>query len=166
MPWTIAPLPQDLSLCPVAAPRAFLNRTSRWTSGRLFQREQGGTLTTKSIRQQILCFIKQADPDSVPKAHDVRAVSTSIDYFHFMDFQALSAYTGWKSAGVFIRHYLKNLHSLRFHTVAAGKVRSCLQRVLVRVLLTLILNYCYQGDRRKGLFLPSLGTAYYRAMTL
>ena len=76
----------------------------------------------KGIRQQILYFIKQADPELIPKAHDVRTISTSINYFHFMDFQALSAYTGWKSAGVFTKHYFKNLESLRFHTVAAGKV--------------------------------------------
>ena len=62
------------------------------------------------------------DPESIPKAHDVRAISTSINYSHFMDFQALSAYTRWKSAGVFTKHYFKSLDSLRFHTVAAGKV--------------------------------------------
>ena len=39
-----------------------------------------------------------------------------------MDFPALSEFTGWKSSGVFIKHYCKNLEALRFHTVAAGKV--------------------------------------------
>ena len=67
-------------------------------------------------------FIKEADPESIPKAHDVRAVATSVNYFHFMDFQALTEFTGWKSTGVFVKHYFKNLEALRFHTVAAGKV--------------------------------------------
>ena len=104
-PWIILPLPQDLSLCPVRALQPYLERTSHWSSGRLFQRETGGTITIKGIRQQILHFIKEADPESVPKAHDVRAISTSINYFHNMDFQALSAYTRWKSVGMFLKHY-------------------------------------------------------------
>ena len=121
-PWIIVPLPQDSSLCPVKALQAYLKRTNSWSSGRLFQREMGGTITIKGIRQQILYFIKEADPESVPKAHDVRAIATSINYFHYMDFQALSAYTGWKSSGVFMKHYFKSLESLHFHTVAVGKI--------------------------------------------
>ena len=67
-------------------------------------------------------MIKETDPESIPKAHDVRAIATSVNYFHYMDFQALTEYTGWKSTRVFMKHYFKNLESLRFHTVAAGKV--------------------------------------------
>ena len=63
-----------------------------------------------------------ADPESIPKAHDVRAIATSVNYFHYMDFQALTGYMGWKSPRDFMKHYLKNLDTLRFHTVAAGKV--------------------------------------------
>ena len=116
------PLPQDPSLCPVKSLEAYLKKTENQTGGRLFQRELGGTLTIDGIRQQILYFIKEADPESIPKAHDVRAVATSVNYFHFMDFQALTEFTGWKSSRVFVKHYFKNLEALRFHTVAAGKV--------------------------------------------
>ena len=121
-PWTIVPLPQDLSLCPVAALTEYFSRTKKWSSGRLFRREQGGTLTTAGVRQQILYFIKEADPSSVPKAHNVRAIATSINFFHYMDFQALTEYTGWKSDRVFKRHYFKNIQALQFYAVAAGKV--------------------------------------------
>ena len=113
---------QDSSLCPVEALRVYLERTVSWRSGSLFRRERGGTLTINGIRQQILYLIKEVDPDSVPKAHQVRAIATSINFFQFMDFQALSQYTGWKSSRVFMRHYFKNIDALKFYAVAAGKV--------------------------------------------
>ena len=123
-PWRIVPLPQHSSLCPVETLRAYLARTSSWPSGNLFKREQGGTLTINGIRQQILYFIKQADPDSVPKAHQVRAIATSINYFQFMDLPALSQYTGWKSSRVFMRHYFKSIDEVKFPAVAVGRVIS------------------------------------------
>ena len=82
---------------------------------------QGGTTTINKIRQQILYFIKEANPESILKAHEVRAIATSVNYFHFMDFQAFSEYTGWKSLRVFMKHYFENLKALCLHTVAAGK---------------------------------------------
>ena len=121
-PWKITPLPQDRSLCPVEALKEYLSRTSQWKSGPLFRREAGGSITTNGIKQQILYFIKEADPHSIPKAHQVRAMATSQNYFQYMDFQALTPYTGWKSNRVFLKHYLRNIEELRFHAVAAGKV--------------------------------------------
>ena len=73
-PWIIVPLPQDPSLCPVRCLENYLERTQSWSSGRLFQRESGGTITIDGVRQQILYLIKEADPESIPKAHDVRAI--------------------------------------------------------------------------------------------
>ena len=111
-----------VSLCPVSAVQTYLRRTSSWTTGRLFRREQGGTLTTNGIRQQILYFIKEADPQSIPKAHQVRALATSINFFQHMDFKAITHYTGWKSSNVFIKHYLKNIEATQLPAVAAGKI--------------------------------------------
>ena len=121
-PWKIIPLPQDPSLCPVEVLRAYLQRTDSWRSGSLFKREKGGTITINGIRQQILYFIKAADPDSVPTAHQVRAIATSVNFFQYMDFQALSHYTSWKSSRVFMHHYFKNIDALKFYAVVAGKV--------------------------------------------
>ncbi|XP_068232529.1 uncharacterized protein [Palaemon carinicauda] len=121
-PWKIVPLPRDPSLCPVTTLKSYLSRTSTTTTGPLFIREHGGTITLKGIRQQILYFIKQANPESFPHVHDIRAVATSINFFHHMKFDELSKYTGWKSPKVFKRHYLKPLEALRFATVAAGNV--------------------------------------------
>ena len=67
-------------------------------------------------------FINAADPDSVPTAHQVRAIATSVNFFQYMDFKALSHYTGWKSSKVFLRHYFRNIDVLKFYAVAAGKV--------------------------------------------
>ena len=58
----------------------------------------------------------------MPTPHQVRSVATSVNFFQYMDFQALSKYTGWKSSKVFMRHYFKNIDALKFHAVAAGKV--------------------------------------------
>ncbi|XP_068213459.1 uncharacterized protein [Palaemon carinicauda] len=121
-PWKIVPLPQDPSLCPVTTLKAYLNRTSNKSAGPLFIRENGGTITLKGIRQQILYFIKQANPASFPHVHDIRAVATPINYFHHMNFDELTKYTGWKSPAVFKRHYLKPLEALNFATVTAGNV--------------------------------------------
>ena len=101
-----------------------MKRTDSWLSGALFQREKGGKITTNGIRQQILYFINEADPDSVPKAHDVSAIATSVNFFQYMDFQALTRYTGWRSSKVFMRHYFRNINFLKFHAVTAGKVIS------------------------------------------
>ena len=121
-PWKIIPLPQNPSLCPVKALRFYLDKTKVWASGRLFQREAGGTLTTTGVRQQILYFIKDADPTSIPKGHDVRKVATSLNYFQNMNFQLLTDCTHWKSVRVFIKHYFKTIDALRFSVVAAGSV--------------------------------------------
>ena len=121
-PWKIIPLPQDLSLCPVTTLRAYMDRTASWSSGRLFQREGGGTLSTAGVRQQILYFITSADLGCVPKGQETRKVATSVNYFTHMVFEDICRYTGWKSQRVFHRHYLKNIEELQFPTVAAGKV--------------------------------------------
>ncbi|XP_068244294.1 uncharacterized protein [Palaemon carinicauda] len=120
--WKIVPLPQDPSLCPVTTLKSYLNRTSMKSTGPLFIRENGGTITLKGIRQHILYFTKQANPESFPHVHDIRAVATSVNYFHHMNFDELTKYTGWKSPKVFKRHYLKPLEALKFATVAAGNV--------------------------------------------
>ena len=121
-PWTVVPLPHDPSRCPVQCLETNLSRAENISGGRLFRVDLGGALTLAGIRQHILYFIQQADPESFPKAHDVRPIATSVQYFHFMDFPGLSEFTEWISAGVFIKHYCENLEALRFHTVAAGKV--------------------------------------------
>ena len=99
-----------------------MDRTDKWRAGALFKREGGGTITIDGIRLQILYFIKEADPSSFPTVYDVRPIATSVHFFLYMDFQALTQYTGWKSSRVFMRHYFRNIDSLKFHAVAAGKV--------------------------------------------
>ena len=102
--------------------RSYLQRTETWHSGSFYKREKGGTITINGIRQRILYFIKAADPDSIPTAHQVRAFATSVNFFQCMDFEALSQYTGWKSSKVFLCHYFRNIDVLKFYAVAAGKV--------------------------------------------
>ena len=121
-PWKITPLKQDPSLCPVKTLQDYLKLSEDFTSGPLFQREKGGTLTIKGIRYQIIEFIKLAEPTCIPKGHDIRKIAATLNFFKYMDFSALQNYTGWKSPNVFVKHYLVPIEALRYHTVAAGKV--------------------------------------------
>ncbi|XP_066986091.1 uncharacterized protein [Macrobrachium rosenbergii] len=123
-PWKIIPLPEDPSLCPVVTLKVYLERTSQRSSGPLFVRENGGTISLNGIRQQILYFIKQANPDSIPQVHDISAVATSVNYFQHMNFDEIKKYTGRKSPRVFKHHYLKSLEALKFSAVAAGNIVS------------------------------------------
>ena len=52
-------------------------------------------------------FYQEAEPESVSKAHNVRAISTLINYLQYLDSQTLSAYTGWKSTDVFLKRYFQ-----------------------------------------------------------
>ena len=76
----------------------------------------------KGIRDKILYFIKKGDPEGIPRAHDVRKVSASLNNFQYMDFEDLRSYTGWKSQRVFFKHYAKSLEEVTLPVVAAGKV--------------------------------------------
>ena len=121
-PWKIVPCPDEPALCPVQALRDYMDRTSSYTSGPLFRREKGGRLLKKGTRDKILNFIKQGDPEGSPMLHDVRKVSSSLNFFHCMNFEDLREYTGWKSQKVFYRHYAKSIEEISLPVVAAGKV--------------------------------------------
>ena len=121
-PWKIVPCPDEPALCPVQALRDYMDSTSSFTSDPLFRREGGGRLLIKGVRDKILYFIKKGDPEGIPKAHDVRKVSSSLNYFQYMDFEDLCEYTGWKSLKVFFKHYAKSQEEVTLPVVAAGKV--------------------------------------------
>ena len=85
--------------------------TDHLTTEKLFVRENGGTIALNGLKQQILHFIKKGDPDAFPHVHDIRALATSINFMQHMQFDDLCNYTGWKSPGVFYKHYLKHVLS-------------------------------------------------------
>ena len=122
-PWRIPPLPEDVSLCPVACLRRYLEVTSHLTSGRLFRGETSDSvLSIKQIRAKVLYFIQSADRGSNPLGHEVRKLASSVNFLQNMCFSDLQTYTGWKSSRVFFRHYLKPIEEVRHFMVAAGSV--------------------------------------------
>ena len=122
-PWRIIPLGEDPSLCPVKCLKDYLAKTSHIASGQLFKGETTGSdLSIKQLRAKLVYFIKKADPDSIPAGHDPRKVASSLNFFQYMSFEGLQAYTGWKSSRVFFRHYSKQLHEIKRMMVAAGNV--------------------------------------------
>ena len=122
-PWRIVPLAEDSSLCPVKCLRDYLAKTSQFTSGQLFKGEtQGSDLSLKQLRSKLTYFIKRADPASIPAGQDPRKVASSLNFFQYMSFEGLQAYTGGKSSKVFFRHYSKQLNEIKHFVVAAGSV--------------------------------------------
>ena len=74
------------------------------------------------ISAKLMSFIRRADNDSVPHAHDVRKVAASFNFFATMNFKDLQEYTGWKSSKTFFEHYCKDVSKTVHSFVAAGAI--------------------------------------------
>ena len=120
-PWRIPPLPgEDNSLCPVANIQAYLHRTAEHTSGYLFRHHSSSKpLSVCALRVRLTSLIKRTNPQSVPKAHDVRKMASSLAFFTDMSYQCISQMTGWSSTAVFVKHYLSSIDSV-LHCVGFG----------------------------------------------
>ena len=81
-------------------------------SGPLFQKERGGILTIKGIRQKVLELIRAADPAYIPRGHSTKKLAATLNYFQHMKFYNLKVYTGWQSPKVFIKHYIVQIEAL------------------------------------------------------
>ena len=122
-PWSIPPLPECPSLCPVTTLRQYLEVTKSYEPGQLFRGETSGhDLTIKQLSQKIVYFIEGADPNQNANVHQIRSVATSLNFMKFLCFDELKSYTGWKSPRVFFKHYLKSISEISVPVVAAGKV--------------------------------------------
>ncbi|MEO1765194.1 MAG: hypothetical protein AAFR83_25350, partial [Cyanobacteria bacterium J06629_18] len=121
-PWKIISLPETPSLCPVQCLKDYLEATPQWKEGGLFRALTGSALTPKEIKGRMGIFVRRADPDSHFKGHDPRKVAASLNFFRHMSFSDLKSYTGWKSPGVFFKHYAKEIEEIGHSVVAMGKI--------------------------------------------
>ena len=122
-PWLITPLPEFPPLCPVLALKRYLYLTKHIKEGQLFRGETNDcTLSPKQLGNKIIAFICSAEPDKKAKVHQLRGIGASLNFYEYMNFEDLKIYTGWKSARVFYKHYLKDVQNLSLPVVAAGKV--------------------------------------------
>ena len=108
---TIDPLrARSKTLCPVAAVQHYLKLTEKSVCGDLFVHPVSlAKWNLSGVRLAICRLIKQSQPDSLPKCHDIRKMASSLAFFTHMDFSEIASLTGWRSIKVFYKHYLKNI---------------------------------------------------------
>ena len=119
---------RDKSLCPVKSLEDYLAATASSNSDSLFlSSHSGSALTLGNLRFTLARLIRKAQPGSFPKSHDLRKLASSLAFFGNMPLPEISAYTGWSSKSVFIRHYLGEIKELRNKCVAMGQTVGPLQ---------------------------------------
>ena len=123
-PWSIPNLKdRDLALCPVQSLKDYLNATCSTKLENVFLTLTGTRpLSARNISTALCQVIKAANKDCFPSGHDVRKVASSLAIFNGMAFSELSRYTGWKSEGVFFKHYCSRIQELSTSCVTAGTV--------------------------------------------
>ena len=103
----------DDTLCPVKALELYHHVTCRSPCNHLLVHPVHlGTWNLAGLRLAIVSLIKAAQPDSFPRAHDLRKFSTSLAFFKNMKMQEILAKTVWKSRCVFRRHNLVNINEV------------------------------------------------------
>ena len=60
----------------------------------------------------IVHLIKSSQPNTFPRAHDLRKFATSLAFFRNMKIQDINDRTGWKSKSVFRKRYLVNIREV------------------------------------------------------
>ena len=105
----------DSSICPVKTVEKYLVLTRRSTENSLFVHPK--TLRKWSIagmRLAIIRFIRKSQPECFPRVHDLQKYATSLAFFNDMIIDDINKSVGWRSAHIFVRHYLQNIERLRF----------------------------------------------------
>ena len=112
---------EERKLCPVRALKYYLDRTKGYkrSRGTLFvaPKDPSRAASKNGISFLIRSLIKEAhriaDPDTLKtlkvKAHEVRAVSTSLAYSHNLSLETVIEAAQWRSPSVFASHYLKDV---------------------------------------------------------
>ena len=111
----------DNILCPVNNLRRYLAKSANCETTSLFVHPTGKSWTPAGTRRVLCSLIKEANPESCPKSHDIRKMASSLAFFSSMTFQNMQAFTGWSSSKVFLRHYLKPIENLQRTSVVLGR---------------------------------------------
>ena len=95
-------------LCPVASLRAYVAATASYSGNALWVNPpslkvlKSADLATNLVRQ-----ISIADPQSQPKAHQVRKYASTLAFFRSFDVEHVRRAGQWSSSANFIQHYLQ-----------------------------------------------------------
>ena len=109
-------------LCPVIALKNYLYLTRSCIGGQLFRTHTTMKPCSLTKLKEYVCrVIKIANPNSVPKSHDVRKMAASVAFFQNMDVSELCSKVGWSSSRVFYKHYLKQISQVSQPCVVLGE---------------------------------------------
>ena len=94
-------------LCPVGALREYVRDTSRRAPPRLFVWPETLSPLSRLHISRLLCdVIKEADPGSAPRGHDVRAMSAPLAFLRLFSIDRVVQEGQWSSDRSFVDHYL------------------------------------------------------------
>jgi hypothetical protein len=96
------------ALCPVRSLRLYLNKTENKAKGTsvFVSAFSGSPLNRASISLKLCILIKEACPDAMPKAHDMRKQAVSLAWTRGIPPAEIIKAAFWKSANTFISRYL------------------------------------------------------------
>ena len=113
------PLPRsDLPervLCPVRAIR-YLRRAARsveFTPSRLFISPSDPTRPMSFFLRQLITESGDVSSSVPPRAHDIRGIATSLNYYSNLSISAVKEAATWKSNRVFAMRYLRDMSTTR-----------------------------------------------------
>ena len=112
-----AGMPEDLLLCPVRALSAYLDCTSGIVNRprRLFVSSKcpSGAMSKNGISYMLREVIVQSGASlqsgQVPRAHSIRGIATSSDFFRNWSLRSVLEAAAWRSNTVFTSFYLRDL---------------------------------------------------------
>lgn len=97
--------PHDL--CPIDALRHWLRLSAPWESDAIFINPKSkNAMNSGSVSFYLVKTINAANPNTFPKAHDVRKVSVSLSWTRGISPSELVSNMFWRSSNVFINKYL------------------------------------------------------------
>ena len=107
-------------LCPVASLRAYVSATGSYAGNDLWvDPVSSKVLNTAKLASNLVRLISSADPQSQPKAHQVRKYASSLAFFRSFDVEQVRRAGQWSSSASFVRRYLQP-HLANARCVAMG----------------------------------------------
>ena len=107
-------------LCPVAALKAYISATRAYSGPNLWVDPRSlRALKTSYLATKLVQLISLADPQSRPKAHQVRKYASSLAFFRSFDVDQVRRAGQWSSSYSFVNRYLQ-VHLSNIPCVAMG----------------------------------------------
>lgn len=107
-------------LCPVAALKAYVSASRTYSGPNLWVDPRSlRCLKTSDLAAKLVQLISLADPQSRPKAHQIRKYASSLAFFRSFDVDQVRRAGQWSSSASFVTRYLQT-HLTNVPCVAMG----------------------------------------------